>query len=137
MDNGEGGEEGDPPEGGHFAVMMMPEMGSGQWHDGDGQKHARKRHDPEHAELLADFLGFVMQVSRGERFGQQSEQSQNKEYYILSAAKIALHLNKTVSLDSTFERISLIEPADIQNMATKIFDPKRLSTLKYEQYSKQ
>ena len=55
----------------------------------------------------------------------------------MSAAKIALHLNEEASLDRTFERISLIEPVDIQNMAAKIFDTKRLSTLKYEQYSKQ
>ena len=78
-----------------------------------------------------------LSLSKQQIYGQILINSQNKEYYILSAAKIALHLNEEASLDRTFERISLIEPVDIQNMAAKIFDTKRLSTLKYEQYSKQ
>ena len=70
-----------------------------------------------------------LSLSKQQIYGQILINSQNKEYYILSAAKIALHLNEEASLDRTFERI--------QNMAAKIFDTKRLSTLKYEQYSKQ
>lgn len=69
-------------------------------------------------------------------YGQILINSQNKESYILSAAKTALHLNKPVSIERTFEQISAIEPSDIRTTATELFNKELFTTLKYRQYSK-
>lgn len=68
-------------------------------------------------------------------YGQMLINFQNKENYILSSAKIALHLNKAVSMEQTFERMQQICPEDIQILASQLFDNKRFTTLKYQKYS--
>lgn len=69
-------------------------------------------------------------------YGQILINSQNKENYVLSAAKIGLHLDKAVSLERTFEQIVAIEPLHIQATAAELFDKELFSTLKYQRYSK-
>ncbi len=68
-------------------------------------------------------------------YGQMLINFQNKENYILSSAKIALHLNKAVSMEQTFERMQQVCPEDIQILASQLFDNKRFTTLKYQKYS--
>ena len=47
---GEGHQEGQPPEGGDLAEVMVPEMRRHQGKNGNGQQHAGKRHRPQAAE---------------------------------------------------------------------------------------
>lgn len=46
-DHGAGHEEGEAPEEGHLAEMVMPEMRHGKGADGDGQQHANKGNNPQ------------------------------------------------------------------------------------------
>ena len=65
-------------------------------------------------------------------YGQILINSQNKENYLLSAAKIALHLCKSISLEKTLEQIKQISPENIQLLASQLFDNKDFTILKYK-----
>ena len=47
-----GHQKGQPPEYGHFAEMVLPEVGDGQRAERDGQQHARKGNDPDDGQIL-------------------------------------------------------------------------------------
>ena len=65
-------------------------------------------------------------------YGQILINSQNKENYLLSAAKIALHLSKSISLEKTLEQIKQISPENIQLLASQLFNNKDFTVLKYK-----
>ena len=56
---------------------------------------------------------------------------QNKENYILSAAKSVLHLNLLETQDKIIEKVNRISAQELQNIAQKLFDIQQLTILKF------
>ena len=63
--------------------------------------------------------------------GQLLISHQNKESYILAAAKSALHLNSIDTQEKIIEKINNISAQEIQKMAQELFDIEKLSILKF------
>ena len=56
---------------------------------------------------------------------------QNKESYILAAAKSALHLNSIETQEKIIEKINNISAQELQNIAQELFDIEKITTLKF------
>ena len=76
-DHGAGHEEGEAPEEGHLAEMVMPEMRHGKGADGDGQQHANKGNNPQDGQFRS--VEVVTAGSLG-RQGYQRRQRQRHKH---------------------------------------------------------
>ena len=63
--------------------------------------------------------------------GQLLISHQNKESYILAAAKSVLHLNSFATQEKIIEKINQITAQELQSIAQKLFDTEKLTTLKF------
>ena len=68
-----GNEEGQTPETGHLAEMMLPEMGNHQRTDGYGKQHADKGHDPHDGKIIGQLEMTFGEADAGHEQHRQKE----------------------------------------------------------------